>query len=91
MRWLIRWLLLLLLTAFPASSLADQTIYLTFAGDVTLGSEENIRPHAGSFDSFAEREGHDYFFAHMLSLFEADDLTVVNLEGVLSDSSREGR
>jgi len=30
---------------------AEQTVTLTFAGDVTLGSEENIRRHEGSFDS----------------------------------------
>lgn len=79
---------LLLLTS---SALADQTLVLTFAGDVTLGSEENIRDHEGSFDSFAQREGHDYFFALVQDLFARDDLTIVNLEGVLADSTRGRR
>lgn len=83
-----RLLLMLTLLLLPALALADQTLVLTFAGDVTLGSEENIRDHEGSFDSFAQREGYDYFFAHVRDLFAQDDLTIVNLEGVLADSTR---
>lgn len=81
-------LALLLLLPFPAR--AEQIILLTFAGDVTLGSEENVRDHEASFDSIAAREGYGYFFEKMLPLFQSDDLTVVNLEGVLSDSARGG-
>jgi len=86
----MRRLLLSLLTLLllPAMALADQTLTFTFAGDVTLGSEENIRDHEGSLDSFAQREGYDYFFAHVRVLFSQDDLTIVNLEGVLADSTR---
>ena len=68
---------------------ADTTIRLTFAGDVTLGSEEKVRPKGYSLDSFAAVYGYDYFFAKVKNLFSADDLTIVNLEGVLSDSSED--
>jgi len=88
-RNLMRLLLILLLTLAVecACSRAQQTVQLTFAGDVTLGCEERIRMKHNSFDSYARRCGYDYFFEHVRPLFEKDDLTVVNLEGVLSDSS----
>ena len=80
-------LLVMLLTLCAASALADKTLTITFTGDVTLGSEEVKRRNEASFDSFAQREGYDYFFANVVDLFRGDDLTVVNLEGILSDSS----
>ena len=66
---------------------ADKQIRLTFTGDVTLGSEEALKDEEDSFVSFAQREGFDYFLEQVKPLFEQDDLTIVNLEGVLSDSS----
>lgn len=71
------------------SALAEKTIRLTFAGDVTLGSEEALRDKAYSLDSFAQENGYAYFFERVQALFAQDDLTIVNLEGVLSDSSAD--
>lgn len=68
---------------------AQKVIRLTFAGDVTLGSEEKVRPKGYSLDSFANVYGYDYFFAKVRETFAQDDLTIVNLEGVLSDSSED--
>ena len=80
-------LLLLVLAVFLHSAgLAEKTILMTFTGDCTLGSEENKRGNPNSFDSYANEKGYDYFFANFKEMFEQDDLTVVNLEGVLSDS-----
>ncbi len=81
-------LLVLTLTAgcFSAA-LADRTITITFTGDVTLGSEEIKKNQPDSFVKTAEREGYEYFFRNVKDLFLQDDLTVVNLEGVLSDSA----
>ena len=81
-------LLLCLLTLVPACALADKTITITFTGDVTMGSEERKREKDFSFDTFAETKGYDYFFANVRDFFAEDDLTVVNLECVLSDSSK---
>lgn len=89
------WMLALILLAIclvagrdgPRSACAETTVRLTFAGDVTLGSEEAVREKGHSLDSFARVYGYDYFFAKVRDLFAQDDLTVVNLEGVLSDSS----
>ena len=80
--------LLMLLGLFSAA-LADRTVTLTFTGDVTLGSEESKKHLDGSFNDYAEKQGYDYFFQQFLPMFSADDLTVVNLEGVLSDSNRQ--
>ena len=81
--------LTLCLTARTAS--AQKTVRLTFAGDVTLGSEEHIRDKPYSLDSAAREHGYTYFFEKVRLLFEQDDLTIVNLEGVLSDSSEGER
>ena len=71
---------------FGGHAAAEKTVLITFAGDCTLGSEEETRPYADSFDSVVAREGYEYPFARFAQLFRSDDWTVVNLEGVLSDS-----
>lgn len=68
---------------------AEKSIVLTFTGDCTLGSEERVRGREDSFDSFANRKGYDYFFANFRELFEADDQTIINFEGVLSDDKSQ--
>ena len=80
--------MLLICMLLVPTALADKTINLTFTGDVTLGSEEAKRKQATSFVSVAEKEGYAYFFAKVKPLFEQDDLTVVNLEGPLTDSNK---
>ena len=72
-----------------SSASAETTLHITFAGDCTLGSEEATRNQASSFVSTITREGYDWPFANMQELFQNDDLTVVNLEGVLSDSNKQ--
>ena len=71
-----------------STAAAETTLHFTFAGDCTLGSEEAKRKQATSFDSVITEKGYDWPFANMQELFQNDDLTVVNLEGVLSDSNR---
>ena len=84
-------LLVVMLLSF-ASARADRSVVLTFAGDCTLGSEEALRDKDYSFDSYAARYGYDHFFAGFKDIFASDDLTLVNLEGVLSNSrSTENR
>ena len=77
------------LMLLSAAASAETTLHLTFVGDCTLGSEEATRAQEGSFVSTIAREGYDWPFAYMQEIFQKDDLTVVNLEGVLSDSSAE--
>ena len=80
--------LLLSLLLLTSTALADVTVNISFAGDVTLGSEEKKRDQDTSFVQTAARVGYAYFFEKVKDFFASDDLTIVNLEGVLSDSSK---
>ena len=83
-------LILTILLVFSLSAgLAEKSILMTFTGDCTLGSEESKRNQKTSFDTFAKEKGYDYFFANFRDMFEQDDLTVINLEGVLSDNASQ--
>ena len=81
-------LILLVLSVVISSgcAAAEKSILLTFTGDCTLGSEEATRPREDSFDSLAASKGLDYFFDNFRTMFENDDQTVINFEGVLSDN-----
>ncbi|MBR5345530.1 MAG: CapA family protein [Clostridia bacterium] len=68
-------------------ALAEKTILLTFTGDCTLGGEESTRSWETSFDSVAAAKGWGCFFSAFTEMFAADDATIVNLEGVLADST----
>lgn len=61
-------------------------ITVTFAGDCTLGTEESF-DYASSFTGVYDAEGPDYFFAGVKDVFEQDDLTVTNCEGVLTEAT----
>ncbi len=61
-----------------------RTLTITAAGDCTFGTDINADPDLG-FDSYARQYGYDYFFENVRSIFEEDDLTIINFEGTLSD------
>ena len=63
-----------------------KTITITFAGDVTLGGEDYLRNDPASFASVYAQNGPEYFLANFADFFAEDDLTIVNLEGVLTDN-----
>ena len=69
-----------------AMAVMDGTVdvKLTFAGACTLGGETG--GGARRFARVVQREGYAYPMANLQSVFAADDLTLVNLEGVLSDA-----
>ncbi|HNW86617.1 MAG TPA: CapA family protein [Candidatus Limiplasma sp.] len=60
----------------------ETDVTLTFAGDCTLGGDA---AGAKRFARAIKAEGAAFPFANLQSLFAKDDLTLVNLEGVLSD------
>lgn len=70
-----------------ASAKAAKSVLMTFTGDCTLGCEERVRGSADSFAAFVDMKGYDYFFARFRDIFESDDLTVINFEGVLKDDA----
>ena len=82
---LLRLICLLLVLMLPLLALADKTITITFAGDVTLGGEERLANEPNSFASVYEKNGPEYFLQNFADFFAEDDLTIVNLEGVLTD------
>ena len=61
------------------------TVTMTFLGDCTLGGEEKKAKNPLSFASRIAENGMDFPFRGLKQLTEADDLTVANLEVVLSD------
>ena len=83
-------ILVLTLTLLASAALAENdpssgsvTLTVTAVGDCTFcgeaGSKSNKR-----FLECVEQNGYDYFFANVRDLFQADDLTIVNLEGPLT-------
>ncbi len=68
--------------------LSTAQLTVTIAGDCTLGGTESSSKKADSLSKTVQKEGLAYPFSGLLPLFSQDDLTLVNLEGVLSDSSQ---
>ena len=68
-------------------------IVISATGDVTLGNYLG-QNYDNSFDyTYEQGVGDAYFFENVADIFEADDLTFVNLEGPLTNSEepREGQ
>lgn len=63
------------------------TFTVSFAGDCTLGTDEAF-DYSTSLNARYETEGDPaYFFRNVADIFSADDLTVVNMEGTLTEST----
>ena len=75
-------------TTVPETTAATEpaaiTMTFTFAGDCTLGCHTE-HSRAGYGFLMTVGEDFDYPFANVKQWFEADDFTMVNLEGVLGD------
>ncbi|MGI6094605.1 MAG: CapA family protein [Lachnospiraceae bacterium] len=61
-------------------------ITVSAAGDCTLGTDENF-DYERSLNHYVEWQGTEYFLSGVKSIFDADDLTVVNLEGTLTEAT----
>ncbi len=70
-------------TAAPETQATEFTV--SFAGDCTLGTDENFDTST-NFTAMVNKQDKDYsyFFKNVKSIFDADDLTVVNFEGTLT-------
>uniref|UniRef100_UPI00311A4D79 CapA family protein n=1 Tax=Lactonifactor longoviformis TaxID=341220 RepID=UPI00311A4D79 len=60
-------------------------ITVSTAGDCTLGTDEGF-DQSTSLNAYYNEQGGAYFFQNVKSIFEADDLTIVNMEGTLTTS-----
>ncbi|MDR1481944.1 MAG: CapA family protein [Synergistaceae bacterium] len=61
-------------------------VTLSFVGDCTLGQSYNSAS-SRHFSAFYENEPKEYFFGGVRGVFASDDLTIVNLEGPLTESA----
>lgn len=76
--------------ALPTSDKAApeaQTITLSFAGDCTLGTDENFDRSTSFVARYDAVDDPSYFFANVADIFANDDATIVNMEGTLTDST----
>ena len=64
-----------------------QTITISAVGDCTLGRNYKI-DYENSWDALFARYGADYFLQNVSDVFQEDDITIANLEGVLSESAQ---
>lgn len=62
----------------------QRRLTITAVGDCTFATDINASRELG-FVTYAENYGTDYFMQNVKSIFSEDDLTIVNLEGTLSD------
>lgn len=68
------------------------SITISAAGDVTLGNYPE-QPYSWSLPQMYDQQQNDaYFFENVYDIFSTDDMTLVNLEGVLTtaETRREG-
>ena len=69
----------------PAPSAVPEPEPVSFTvscvGDCTLGTDAYFDPST-SLPAYADKYGLDYFLSNVRGVFTADDLTIVNLEGV---------
>ena len=63
------------------------TITLSFAGDCTLGTDENFDRSTSFNAKYEAVDDPAYFFANVADIFGADDATIVNMEGTLTNST----
>lgn len=63
------------------------SLTISFAGDCTLGTDSSF-DQSTSFDAKYDAVGDPtYFMANVADIFSADDYTVVNMEGTLTESN----
>ena len=75
-------------TQEPAPAPEPEVISLTIsaAGDVSLGNLQ-IHGYEGTFREMYDLQGPEYFLQNVKPIFEEDDMTIVNFEGVLTEST----
>ena len=62
------------------------SVTISAAGDCTLGTDEYFNAST-SLNAFYNSNGAEYFFRNVKSIFEEDDLTIINMEGTLTEET----
>ena len=74
-------------TTTPEPTAEPVSITVSMVGDCTLGTDVNF-DQSTSFDAFYQMKNDPgYFFQNVKDIFNADDLTVANMEGTLTTSN----
>ncbi len=73
------------LTKEPQSEVV--TITISAAGDCSLGNHQEQEYNCSFIQAYDNEGGAEYFLRNVKDIFAADDLTIVNLEGVLTTSN----
>lgn len=64
-----------------------RTIVVTAGGDCTIGCTNNQRTRKSGFANVVAEKGYAWPFSGLTGVFSEDDLTLVNFEGTLTDST----
>ena len=72
-------------TPAPTAEPQPVTIRITAAGDCTLGGSVHQDTYM-KFKRAVQANGYDWFFSNVRDWFTSDDLTVLNLEGPITDT-----
>jgi len=67
---------------------APEKVTISLTGDCSLG-KLSVHGYEGSFYEMYDKYGASYFFQNVKDIFEADDMTLVNFEGVLTTSDKK--
>lgn len=70
--------------AEEASSAAGDTLTLSFLGDCSIGDSVQYKDYSVSYHATIDEKGYAWPFSLVRDVLEADDLTVANLEVVLT-------
>ena len=65
----------------------EQTVTISLAGDCSLG-KLSVHGYEGTFAEMYDKNGAGYFFKNVKNVFATDDMTLVNFEGVLTESDK---
>lgn len=74
----------------PSSPPDNVRLVISAAGDVTIGTDESFS-YTGSFPQEVQRSGYDHFVKNIRPIFTKDDLTIVNLEGTLTNATAKAK
>lgn len=72
--------------AVKVPRLVDAQLTVSLMGDCTLGTDEAFN-YDTSLNAYFATQGADYFFQNVRPILEADDLSIVNMEGPLTEST----
>lgn len=73
--------------AAESESKSSVEITVSLMGDCTLGTDINFNQNT-SLNAYYASQGAGYFFRNVKSVLEYDDLSIVNMEGTLTDSEQ---